>query len=94
MASLSAIARAVALVVVTLLARGAEPQAPQQHPAPGVAQDDVADYTVLTAGRPSGTQTVRRTADGECRVVFECNDRGRGKASRSARSSMQRVSRP
>ncbi|HEY2155037.1 MAG TPA: amidohydrolase family protein [Isosphaeraceae bacterium] len=78
MASLSAIARAVALVVVTLLTRGAEPQAPQQQSIPGVARDDVADYTVLTAGRPSGTQTVRRSADGECRVVFECNDRGRG----------------
>ena len=77
MASLSAIVRAVALVVA-LLALGAEPQAPQQQSIPGVARDDVADYTVLTAGRPSGTQTVRRTADGECRVVFECNDRGRG----------------
>jgi len=77
MASLLAIARAVALVV-TLLARGAEPQAPQRQSIPGVARDDVADYTVLTAGRPFGTQTVRRTADGECRVVFEFNDRGRG----------------
>src|SRR5262249_21878840 len=78
MASLSPIARAVVLLVITLPARGAEPQAPQQHPTPGVAQDDVADYTVLTAGRPCGTQTVRRTADGECRVVFEFNDKGRG----------------
>jgi Phage integrase family len=78
MASLSAIARAVALVVVTLLTRGAEPQAPQQQSIPGVARDDAADYTVLMAGRLSGTQTVRRTADGEYRVVFEFNDRGRG----------------
>jgi imidazolonepropionase-like amidohydrolase len=35
-------------------------------------------YSVLSAGRPCGTQTVQKVAEREWRIVFEFNDRGRG----------------
>src|SRR5262249_7557342 len=72
---LTLIARAVVLAVVSPIARGAEPPAPPQPASPRV--DDTI-YTVLMASRPCGTQTIRKMANGEWRVVFEFNDRGRG----------------
>jgi len=48
-------------------------------PASAAAADPgVREYVWLTAGEPSGAQTVRRLPDGRLSVSFAFNDRGRG----------------
>ncbi len=63
---------AAVAVLASHLARGAEPVVPP----PEAAQE--ARYAILMAGRPCGTQTVRKIAPDEWSIVFEFNDRGRG----------------
>src|SRR5262249_12887124 len=60
--------------LVQILDRGAAGQTPAK-PAEAVQE---ARYSVLMAGRPCGTQTVQKSPEGEWRIVFEFNDRGRG----------------
>ena len=43
-----------------------------------LAEDHVREYTWLTIGKPSGSQTVTHAEDGSTRIAWQFNDRGRG----------------
>ena len=62
-------------VVLTMISMVATVPARAAPPAPDHLE---IRHSVLLAGRPSGFQTSRRSADGEWHFVFEYNDRGRG----------------